>query len=80
MFGLKLNYTVYISQKGPRQQDFEFVVFFKVDICNTVVVESILVSKKFPPWPLIGWGLYCLSVKSEVRKSLITHMDYNMDI
>ena len=42
-------------------------------------VKSMLINKDFQTWHLIGWQHSRRSIRSQVRKSLLTNMEFNMD-
>ena len=43
------------------------------------ILKSILVSKDFQTWHLIGWQHSRQPIRSHVRKCLLTNMEFNMD-
>ena len=43
-------------------------------------LNSMLVNKDFLTWLLIGWWLCSQSIRCQVWKSLLTNMDFNMEI
>ena len=44
------------------------------------MLNSMLVNKDFLTWLLIGWRLCCQPIRCQVWKSLLTIMDFNMEI
>ena len=44
------------------------------------MLNSMLVYKDFLIWLLIGWRLCCQPIRCQVWKSLLTNMDFNMEI
>ena len=47
---------------------------------NISMLKSILVNKDFQIYHLIGWQHSCQTIRSQVRKSLLTNMDFSMII
>ena len=43
------------------------------------MLKSMSVNKDFQTWHLIGWQHSCQPIRSHVRKSLLTNMEFNMD-
>ena len=44
------------------------------------MLKSIFANKDFQTWYLIGWQLCCQPIRKHFRKSLLTNMDFNMDL
>ena len=44
------------------------------------MLNSMLVNKDFLTWCLIGWRLCCHLVRCQILESLLTNMDFNMEI
>ena len=48
--------------------------------CGAIsMLKSMLVNKNFQTWHMIGWQHSHQPIKSHVRKSLLTNMEFNMD-
>ena len=43
------------------------------------MLKPILVNKDLQTWHLIGWQHGCQPIRSHVRKSVLTNMEFNMD-
>ena len=58
---------------------------FNMDFCLVTpspeisMLKSLLVNKDFQTWHLIGWQHSRQPIRSHVRKSLLTNMEFNMD-
>ena len=46
---------------------------------EVLMLKSMLVNKDFQTWLLIGWQHICQPIRSQVKKSLLNNMDFNMD-
>ena len=44
-----------------------------------IELKSVFVYKDFQTWHLIGWQHHRQPIRSHVRKSLLTNIEFNMD-
>ena len=51
-----------------------------LDYWVKLMLNSMLINKDFLTWLLIGWQLGCRPIRCQVWKSLLTNMDFNMEI
>ena len=68
---------------------FQLIIFalFDTSTCVTLgqhyeeicMLKSMVVNKYFQTWHLIGWQHSRQPIRSHVRKSLLTSMEFNMD-
>ena len=68
---------------------FQLIIFALFDTSTYVtlgqhyeeisMLKSMVVNKDFQTWHLIGWQHSHQPIRSHVRKSLLTSMEFNMD-